>query len=167
MDATIKLNPVNGTWHVSDPHVKLDQNSGAHVLTFDIIGNSKDITFDPQDPLWIQMGSKPTAPPLKGADKGQIAGPIILNNGKQLVIVDWNSEAGQLNYHMNFKGYGPLDPIIDNGGGVKPPRPTYFSDFATLALVAAASFLIGMFVHKVLFASRRARSANPTSSKTP
>jgi hypothetical protein len=167
MDATIKLNPVNGTWQVSEPHVKLGKDSGAHVITFDIIGNSKDITFDPQDPIWIQMGTKPTAPPQKGADNGQIAGPVIANNGKQLMIVDWNTLPGALNYHMNFKGYGPLDPIIDNGGGVKPPRANYFSDFATLALVAIAFFLVGMFVHKAFFASRRAPEAQPANSKTP
>jgi hypothetical protein len=167
MDATIKLNPVNGTWQVSEPHVNLAKDSGAHVLTFDIIGNSNGITFDPQDPLWIQMGSKPNAQPQKGADNGQIAGPKILNNGKQLVIVDWNDAPGQLYYHMNFKGYGPLDPIIDNGGGVKPPRANYFSDFVTFALVAIAFFFVGMFVHKAFFASRRAPAANPTNSKTP
>ncbi len=113
------------------------------------------------------MGSKPNAQPQKGADNGQIAGPKILNNGKQLVIVDWNDAPGQLYYHMNFKGYGPLDPIIDNGGGVKPPRPAYFSDFATLAFVAVAFFLVGMFVHKAFFSSRRAPAANPTNSATP
>jgi hypothetical protein len=158
MDATIKLNPVNGTWDVSEPHVKLAKDSGAHVLTFDIVGNSKDITFDPQDPLWIQMGSKPNAQPQKGADNGQIAGPKILNNGKQLVIVDWNDAPGQLYYHMNFKGYGPLDPIIDNGGGVKPPFMN-FSSYVAEAVIALVAFALGMLVYRSFAAFRRRSSA--------
>jgi hypothetical protein len=166
MDATIKLNPVNGNWQVSEPHLKLAKDSGAHVLTFDIVGNSNGITFDPQDPLWIQMGSKPNTQPQKGSDNGQIGGPKILNNGKQLVIVDWNDVPGQLYYHMNFKGYAPLDPIIDNGGGVKPPFMNY-ANYLSYAAIALVAFFLGMLVYRSIVAFRRRSPAGAgTTEKT-
>ena len=162
MNATIKLTPVNGSWQVSNPNLHLDKDSGAHVITFDIVGNSNGITFDPLDTLWAQMGSKPTSQPPKGADNGQIGGWQILNNGKQLVIVDWNDQPGQIYYHINFKGSGPLDPIIDNGGGIKPPSPVFvLSDAISFALVAVVAFVVGMFVYRTFFAMRP-----PVATKT-
>src|SRR5205823_9193471 len=116
MNASIKLIPANGQWQVSNGHVMLPKDSGAHVVTFDIVDNNtgKDITFG-TDPMWVQMGSKPNTKPNPGADMGQIGAWKVLDNGHQLVIVDWNDVPGQLYYHLNFNGYGPLDPIIDNG----------------------------------------------------
>lgn len=152
MDATVKLNPVNGNWQVSNPRVKLPQDSGAHVITFDIIGNSSGITFA-QDPLWVQMGSKPVQKPAPGSDNGQIGAWKVLNNGKQLVVVDWNDIPGDLHYALNFNGYRQLDPVIENGGGIKPPAPqVMWVEYATFALVALVSFVVGMFVYKRFFA---------------
>lgn len=164
MDDSVKLTPLGDAtstdWKVTHgwssgskpsdyPQVKLSKDSGAHVITFDIKGDNT-VTFS-SDPLWVQAGSKPNQKPPAGADNGQIGAWKVLNNGKQLVVVDWNDASGQLYYHLNVDNHGALDPIIDNGGGVKPPRASYFSDFAALALVAVAFFFAGMLVHKIFF----------------
>ena len=161
MDASIKLvptgNPAN-PWNISNGNPTLGKNSGAHVLTFDIVNNStgKDITFGP-DPMWVQMNSKPgtTKPPV-GADQGQIGAWKVLGNGHQLVVVDWNDVAGPLHYKLNFVNYASTDPIIDNGGGIKPPPSAFqWADYAAYAIVAIVALFVGMFVQRAFF-SRRA-----------
>jgi hypothetical protein len=158
MDATITLVPMgNNKWNVSHGDQKFAKDSGAHILTFNIVGNNtgKDITFA-QDAIWAQMNSKPGSQPAKGSDMGQIGGPQILNNGHQLVVVDWNSVAGNLYYRLNFDGYGPVDPIIENGGGIKPPSPKLMlADYIGYAALAIAAFLVGMLVHRMFFAAPR------------
>ena len=158
MNASVKLIPTgNDQWNISNGNPAFKKDSGAHVLTFDIVQNQtgKDITFGP-DPMWVQMGSKPgaTKPPV-GADQGQIGAWKVLNNGHQLVVIDWNDAAGKLYYKLNFNNYGSTDPIIDNGGGVKPPPGRFqFADVATYALVALVALLVGMFVQRVFFTRR-------------
>ena len=162
MDATIKLIPVNGQWNISNGHVHLPKDSGAHVLTFDIVDNhtGKDITFG-TDPLWIQTGSKPNAKPLPGSDMGQIGGWKVLDNGHQLVVVDWNDAATQLLYRLNFNGYVPTDPIIENGGGIKPSYTNYaLLNYAGFAAVALIALFIGMAIERMWLAPRRMNSAN-------
>ena len=159
MDATITLVPTgNNGWQPANQNPHLPQNSGAHILTFNIVGNNtgKDITFA-QDAIWAQMDSKPGSKPVKGSDMGQIGAVKILNNGHQLVVVDWNDVPGQLHYRLNFNNYGPLDPIIDNGGGIKPPSPAFsLADYVGYAALAIAAFLVGMLVHRMFFAPKAA-----------
>jgi hypothetical protein len=164
MPKTIKLvptgNPAN-PWNVSNGDPFLKKDSGAHVLTFNIVDNhtGKDIAFAPTDPIWVQMGnSKPGNKPPVGSDQGQIGAYKILNNGHQLVVVDWNDVAGQLHYKLNFtNGYPPTDPIIDNGGGIKPIySPFSLADYAGYAALAIGAFLIGMLVHRMFFAPKAA-----------
>jgi hypothetical protein len=172
MVATVQLvptgNPAN-PWNISNGNPHLAKNSGAHVITFTIVNNNtgRDITFGP-DPMWVQMGSqKPAAKPPVGADQGQIGAWKVLDNGHQLVVVDWNDVPGQLHYKLNFAGYPSTDPIIENGGGIKPSYTNYLAEYGTLILVAAVSLLVGGFLHKLLFARRRNTSTTPTETVKP
>ena len=166
MDARITLVPTgDNQWNVSNGNPVLPKDSGAHILTFNIVGNNTghDITFA-QDAIWAQMNSKPGSKPANGSDMGQIGGMQILNDGHQLVVVDWNSVAGMLHYRLNFDGYGPVDPIIDNGGGIKPPSPTFtLADSVGYVAVAIVALLVGIFVQRIFFAPKAApeRTINP------
>jgi hypothetical protein len=121
------------------------------VITYDIVGTN-NVTFAAQ-PIGV---SRTVAKPPAGATDPQMPSYTVLNNGKQLVVVDWNSDQVDLNYQLYFNNHGPLDPIIQNGGGVKPGiMKTPISSTATIALVAAAAFLIGMFAYRLFFARAR------------
>jgi hypothetical protein len=168
MDAKITLVPLgNNQWNVANGNPHLPKDSGAHVLTFNIVGNNtgKDITFA-NDPMWVQMGSKPGTKPASGSDMGQIGAWKVLNDGHQLVIVDWNDVSGQLYYRLNFNNYGPVDPIIDNGGGIKPPSPKFtLADYVGYAAVALVAFLVGMFAYRMFFAPKAAPSVAPAGDR--
>jgi hypothetical protein len=176
MDASVKLTPLDPpdstNWKVSHglssgsdpghyPHVKLSKDCGAQVITFDIQGKNS-ITFNQNDPLWVQAGTKPN-PKQKlpvGADMGQIGAWKIMNGGKQLVVLDWNDAQATLYYQLNVDGgHGNLEPIIDNGGGMKPPLTTATWEYTGFAVVALAAFAIGMLAH---WAWARSRRTGPT-----
>lgn len=169
MDDSVKLVPLDGNpsdWKMSlgsnhgdkpgdYPPVAHAKDSGAHIITYDITGQN-DVTFA-ASPIGV---SRTVAKPPAGATDPQLPVFTILNNGKQLVVVDWNSEKVDLNYQLYFNNHKPLDPIIQNGGGIKPGFYTTGSSTATYstivsyALVAVVAFLIGMFVYRLFFARR-------------
>ena len=90
------------------------------MITFNIVAPpSSNIVFD-DSTATAAMGvtrSAGTKPP-PGATDPQIPAYTILNNGKQLVVANWNSDPTTLYYSLYFKNFNhPLDPIMDNGGG--------------------------------------------------
>jgi hypothetical protein len=179
MDATVKITPLDPptstNWRVTHgfsgssdpkdyPHVKLSKDSGAQVITFNIQGTN-GTTFNKADPLWVQAGSKPSQKPPVGADMGQIGAWKVMNDGKQLVVLDWNDAAGTLYYQLNVDGgHGPLEPIIDNGGGVKPGLMSY-SAYSADIFVALVAFVLGCLACR-FFAPSRARSRPAAPSST-
>ena len=179
MDATVSLKPLNPpnstNWKVSHgwfgsgekpedyPKVKFGRNSGAQVITFNIKdGDVPNVTFASNDPIWVQMDSKPgnQKPPV-GADQNQIGAWKIMNDGKQLVVLDWNTVAGDLHYKLNFNGHGSLDPVIENGGGVKPPFTKFLHEHADVIGVALVALLLGMLMHRMFFAPRNRQTPAP------
>jgi hypothetical protein len=170
MNQSVKLVPLTGgpsEWKMSlgtasgdkpghYPPVKLQKDSGAHVITYDIVGQN-NVTFA-ANPIGV---SRTAAKPPAGASDPEVPTFTILNNGKQLVVVDWNSEAVGLNYQLYFNNHGPLDPVIQNGGGIKPgftDTKSYSSAYgsaATYALVAVVAFLLGMLIYRQVFARAR------------
>lgn len=152
MDASIKVEKVNGKWEVSKDHLKLGKDTGAHVITFDIVDNPQGAKFA-KDPIWIQMDTKPTQKPPPGAEKNQIGAWKLMNNDQQLVVVDWNDAPGTLHYALNFSDGTKLDPVIENGGGIKPPGSLMmWADYVSFAVVALVAFALGLLVYKRFFA---------------
>jgi hypothetical protein len=137
---TVEITPqTDGTWKVkhdghtgnhpgqgpdSYPHVKAD-SQGPHTITFQIKGGQQGVTFS-KDAMWVQAGP-PGTKPAKGAQNDQIDWRVD-GNGTTLYAIDWNDNDAAngtltLNYQLNVTGHPPLDPIIDNGGSIKPPPP--------------------------------------------
>ena len=123
------------------PKVMLPQNSGPHLIIFELSGTNAGITFS-KDPIWVQAGTKPGQ---KAADP-QVPFAVPVNNGKALVVVDLNSSASNLYYRLNFDGAPYLDPIIENGGGtIHPPPPP-----ATFLGIGVSAVTIGLAVLLVI-----------------
>ena len=139
------------------PKVDLPANSGPHLVIFKITDNSvsSTATFNPTDPMWIQKGS--TSPTASGMDP-QITDWAIFDGGKTLVVVDSNSQAGDLSYRVQADNYAPiLDPIIRNGGTTTPP-PGYAYTTTEIASIAGVAllvgFLVGFVVNRMFFAKK-------------
>ena len=158
MDATVKLTPTNATaagWTMKlgnvtstgpdYPVIDLPRNSGSHVITFDIEG-ANDIKFS-QDPIWVQPGQKPNGK----ANSKQMPLWKVQDQGKQLVVANCNDVAGKLHYQLNFTGHDPLDPVIENGGGIKP----IFGNSAVVLLTAAVAVALTLLAAKYIPAVRR------------
>ena len=150
----------NGDHPGNYPQIKLDEDSGAHILTFDIVGG-QGITFS-NDPIWVWTNNPTGQKPTGHSEDPQIPAPKVLNHGKQLVVVDWNDQAGTLQYQLNFMKNGaawhPLDPVIINGGGIKPTSTAYFADVASmLAFTALIALTLGVFLQRTFFT----RTASP------
>lgn len=130
----IQITPLpNGEWEVNSPwgkgsgnghypHFKMNQDSGPHLMSFEIVGGVKNVTFADQ-PIAVKVGSKPqpgdTNPQIAWV---QDAAPT------KLWVMDWNTNPASdgnlaLNYVLYVNGHNPLDPIIDNGGTTRPPPP--------------------------------------------
>lgn len=132
----VKLTPLPGDdWQVTSPwgngqgnghypRFKMDTNSGAHLISFEIVGGSgpNDVTFQS-----VPIGVSRTGKPAQGAGDPQIVWRADAS-GKKLWVVDWNDNDASLgnlslNYVLFVNNHKPLDPIIDNGGSIKPPSP--------------------------------------------
>ncbi len=129
------------------PVVQLPANTGPYLIHFKLVGNPA-VKFA-GDPIAIQPGAKPVAP---GVD-GQITAVVASSDGRDLFILDKNTQDVDLQYKIMVDNHGPLDPIIDNGGGTTPPIWVAYSS-ALLIGVAVAAFLIGIFVHRRFFARK-------------
>jgi hypothetical protein len=116
----VKLTPTPDGWAPVDK-IKVDKDSGPHLISFELPQNQTTISFDRSDPIWVQAGSKPT----KKTEHDQIPAWVVTEDGKELVLLDLNdndSSQGtlELHYQLNFASpTKPLDPIIENGGGPK------------------------------------------------
>jgi hypothetical protein len=141
---SVEITPqTDGTWKVkhdgqtgthpgqgqgSYPHVKVDVGEGPHMITFQIKGGQSGVTFSqaPTDAMWVKAGP-PGTKPAKQEQNDQIDWRVD-GSGTTLYAIDWNDNNAAngiltLNYQLNVNGHAPLDPIIDNGGSVKPPPP--------------------------------------------
>lgn len=103
--------------------LRLDKDSGEHELTFELHDHSnRALAFDASDPIWV--GEDCVCPPPKGIHSDQILG--VTASGKSLELTNTNSgEPRELRYQLNFIAADgspwACDPIIENGGGIKPP----------------------------------------------
>ena len=104
---------------------KLDlaRDSGSHNIIFDL-DTRLDLRFDATEPFLAAKtgGSCPDT-----LDRNQFM--VDRCDAKRLVVIDWNyGIEADYNFKLNFvnsegmvqKAY---DPIIQNGGGIKPPGP--------------------------------------------
>lgn len=142
------------------PKLLFAKDSGPHLITFTLPQNSS-ATFNANDPIWIAPGTQ--SPTQKGIDP-QFPDWAIFDNGKTLVVLNKNSGPEmQYSYRVKADNYAkPLDPIIENKGGVggviNPPSPGggySQSEYLTAAAVALlVGVLIGFFVHKLMFAGK-------------
>jgi len=83
----------------------------------------------------------------------QIADWAIFDGGKTLVILDTNTQAGDMSYRVKADNYSPiLDPIIRNGGTTTPPSME--ASYWLIGGVALVAFALGMFVHRQFFAAK-------------
>lgn len=101
--------------------IKLCKDSGPHKFMFhlkdpDHIG----LKFDTRDVLWVDETTN--CPPAKGINTDQISD--VQANANLATFVDENYGAmRKLSYALNVtsnKGPGQFDPIIENGGGIRP-----------------------------------------------
>ena len=128
------------------PVIKFDKNDGPDLIVFKIKNPEPHIKFAESDAIWVQAGSKPQQSGLGN----QIANPKTMENGKKLVVVDWNDNPTpvDLHYRLNFESpVQSLDPIIRNGGEGGPGLPMY-----DWAYVVGGLFLVGVVT---LLVSRR------------
>ena len=143
-DWEVSHNGKTGSDPSTYPQVQLPAKSGPYLIHF-TIGGGNSIKFA-ADPIWVQQGSKPTAPSLDG----QITAVVASTDGKDLFILDKNDGKNvQLYYKLNFTGHGPVDPIIDNGGGNRMEWSA--AEYAAAAFVMLTAFALGMFVYKRYF----------------
>ena len=103
--------------------LKLDKGAGAHNLRFDLHDNSdRGLRFDAGDPIWVAEDSD--CPPAAGINSDQIAVTSI--EDRSLEATNLNSgRPRDLRYQLNFVtsdgSRAECDPIISNGGAIKPP----------------------------------------------
>lgn len=147
-----------GTGPGSYPKVDLPANSGPQLVIFKIVDNnvSSTATFNPADPMWIKSGSN--SPTASGMDP-QIASWAVFDGGKTLVVLDTNSQAGDLSYRVQASNYGPvLDPIIRNGGTTTPPSTGFTYTTTEIAAIAGfgllVGFLVGFYVNRMFFSKK-------------
>jgi hypothetical protein len=150
----------------SYPVIALQHDSGPNKIEFTIAGTNNITFLNPPDksdkPLYVMEIPKGSHnKPTKGVLNYQITGWNVSTDGKTLKITDKNHGAeATLSYQLNFNNAGPLDPIIQNGGG-----GGNFYDFIAdhpLASGIAALLLIGVLVAFFRHRSARAQARNST-----
>jgi hypothetical protein len=102
-----------------DSRLKLDKDSGAHSIDFDLHDQTgRQLQFNQADPIWA--GDNVPCPPAPGLNSDQlsIAGCV----PQTLTVTNTNSgSAREVRYQLNFVDAGgtpqSCDPIIENGGG--------------------------------------------------
>lgn len=103
--------------------LKLDKDSGMQSIAFQLNDQSgRDLGFHPDDPIWVEEDCP--CPPSRGINSDQIT--VTARNKNRLETDNANSgRARQLRYQLNFLASdgsrAECDPIISNGGGIKPP----------------------------------------------
>jgi hypothetical protein len=136
----------------SYPMVKAAKDSGANLVDFQLSGNHHGITFAQVNPFSVQAGQKPGIG--SGATDAQVPVWAATPDGKELFVVDLNNNDSslpplQLHYALAFDGHDGLDPVIENGGGIKTGHAYSALQVAVVGLAAAAIFFfIGGFVQR-------------------
>lgn len=137
----------------SYPAVVLPQYDGPYAITFKITGDP-NVTFS-NDPIWVQAGNKPKMHVIDS----QITVHPGAAGTRELTITDANSNTPtqpplKLYYRLNFNGDLPhrkLDPIILNGGGVKPQFELSLVQVTELAFAAFVAFFLARVAYRLLF----------------
>ena len=132
-----------GSGPQSYPKVDLPAKSGAHLLVFNI--DSDTVKFSPTAPFWVRKDAKPDA---SNNTSAQFPLYKIQNEGKQLIVAACNDIAGEFQYQLNVGAHDPLDPVILNGGGIKPGGYSYQQVALAAGLAALAFFFVGIFVQR-------------------
>lgn len=102
--------------------LKLPKDSGEHRIDFKLDDHStKGLRFDLDDPIWV--GEDCPCPPAPGIHSDQIT--VVGCQAEKLSTLNANNgRARELRYQLNFlAGDGSslnCDPVIENGGGIKP-----------------------------------------------
>jgi hypothetical protein len=102
--------------------LKLDKDSGEHPIEFELHDHSgRNLKFDSSDPIWV--GEDCPCPPAQGINSDQIT--VSDCSDQKLNTLNSNSgRARELRYQLNFvAGDGAAlncDPVMENGGGIKP-----------------------------------------------
>lgn len=156
MPGNVKTVPLTPTpdkqWHAVPP-VQLPPKTGDWLIVFQLKGDhAKNVAFDVSDPIWVRANAKPDQ---ANKTHEQISALHVTGDGKELIVLDRNDNPEttpplQLHYRLNFQGHGPLDPIIENGGGPNqvygPPSGGSAFQLSTetiaLALLAAVVLLL-------------------------
>lgn len=146
----------NGKWTVSHenasssappyPQVTLTNQAGPYLLHFKIVDPSQTITFNKDDPIWVQLGSDPHSHIFDP----QIIAVELSQNGQDLFVLDKNDNKPvqphdyMLHYILNTSA-GRIDPIIDNGGHSRGPlSATAYLPYVGVGLVIG--LLIGLAI---------------------
>lgn len=147
----------NGSKEHPYPDVVVPKDHGAATFQFKITSGitSPDVTFKQPPasskigPIWVQAGTKPTAPVLDG----QIQSANGAGNGhKVLTFSDKNDNSGgplSLKYQLNFvdqhgNAVTPIDPDITNGGH------SFFTPTSILITAAVVAALVSALITLVL-----------------
>ena len=102
-----------------DSRIKLDKDSGAHSIDFDLHDQTgRQLQFNQGDPIWA--GDNVPCPPAPGlnSDQMSIDGCV----PQTLTVTNSNNGAPRdVRYQLNFVDSAGVpqscDPIIENGGG--------------------------------------------------
>jgi hypothetical protein len=103
--------------------LKLDKDSGNHSIAFQLSDRTgRGLQFDTADPIWVEEDCP--CPPSQGLNTDQIT--VTARNKNRLETENANSGRERaLRYQLNFiasdGSRAECDPIINNGGGIKPP----------------------------------------------
>ena len=102
--------------------MKLPKDSGDHAIEFQLQDHSgRGLQFDPADPIWVDEDCP--CPPREGLNSDQLI--VTSTSGSVLATINENAgRARDLRYQLNFVAKdgsrSECDPVIQNGGGVRP-----------------------------------------------
>lgn len=111
---------IDGKPHHTHPKLELPKDSGPYKIRFKL-DTKLDLRFDAAKPFYC-IKDEGCCPDRLGSEQVMVD----RCDKKELVVVDWNyGEPQDLRYQINFvdacgAAKEPLDPIIQNGGGIKP-----------------------------------------------
>ena len=107
------------------PHkarLSLEKDSGTHLIEFELHDQSdRGLKFDSLDPLWVDEDCP--CPPAKGLNSDQVELGDCSSDSLKLLNGNWGRQR-ELRYQLNFVAADGArsicDPVIVNGGGIKP-----------------------------------------------
>jgi hypothetical protein len=102
--------------------LKLEKDTGPHAIDFELHDQSgRALTFHSEDPIWV--GENCECPPPAGINTDQLS--VIGCNTDTLSVTNQNSgDPREIRYLLHFVANDgskhECDPVIQNGGGIKP-----------------------------------------------